>query len=105
MEWKNLKVFTNISFITAIATILVIPISLYLSPKTSDERWGSILVELTRPTFHISVFGIPLSIVSMFSKETLAKRIFALIVNLLPISLLVYGLTMEFIDEFLRTAP
>lgn len=55
--------------------------------------------------FFISLMSIPLSIVSMFSKENSAKRIFALIVNSLPISVAVYALIMEFINGFLRTAP
>ncbi|PHA02282.1 2-acyl-glycerophospho-ethanolamine acyltransferase [Bacillus pseudomycoides] len=95
MERKKLKIFTTISFFIAIATIIVIPISIYtFIPKV----FGLL-------AFLISLIGIPLSIISMFSKENLAKRIFALIVNLLPISLFIYALIMEFTDEFLRTAP
>lgn len=105
MERENLKIFTKISFFTALATIIVIPTSLYISSKTSDESVESILRVFTSLAFYVSLISIPLSIVSMFSKENLAKRIFALIVNSLPISLFVYALTMEFIDEFLRTVP
>jgi hypothetical protein len=65
----------------------------------------SMLGMLSLLVFLTSLFAIPLSIISMFSKENSAKRIFALLVNLLPISLIVYALIMEFIDEFLRTAP
>lgn len=39
----------------------------------------------------------------MFSKENLAKRIFVLFGNLLPINLLSYAIILEFIDEFLQT--
>ncbi|WP_396349969.1 2-acyl-glycerophospho-ethanolamine acyltransferase [Bacillus infantis] len=95
MERKNLKIFTKISFIIAIVTIIVIPISIY----TPIPKVIGLLV------FLISLIGIPFSIISMFSREKLAKRIFALIVNLLPISLFIYALIMEFTDEFLRTAP
>ncbi len=41
----------------------------------------------------------------MFSKEHLPKRIFALIINSLPVIIVMYGLTMEIIDEFFRAAP
>ncbi|PFE01308.1 2-acyl-glycerophospho-ethanolamine acyltransferase [Bacillus cereus] len=105
MERKNLKVFTKISFFTALTTIIVIPTSLFISSITSDESVESILSVFISLAFFTSLFGIPLSIVSMFSKENLAKRSFALIVNSLPITLFVYALIMEFIDEFLRIAP
>lgn len=105
LKRRNLKIFTEISFFTALVTIIVIPTSLYISLKTSAESMESILRVFTSLAFFASLIGIPLSIVSLFSKENLAKRIFALIVNLLPISFFVYALTMEFIDEFFRTAP
>ena len=101
MESKNLKIFTNISFYIAMVKIIVIPISLYTSDKSMDSMLGmlALLVFLT------SLFAIPLCLISMFSKENLAKRTFALLVNLLPIILIVYALVTELIDEFLRTAP
>ena len=105
MERVNLKVFTKISFYIALAVIIVIPISIFTSMITFNESYKSIIKMLGLLTFLISVIGIPLSIISMFSKENLAKRIFALIVNLLPISLYIYALIMEVMDEFLRTAP
>jgi hypothetical protein len=95
LDRKELKIFTNISFFIAIAVIIVIPLSIYTSlPK----EFGSL-------TFLLTLLGIPLSILSMFSKENLLKRIFVLIVNLLPISLFSYAVIMDFIDEILRTAP
>lgn len=105
MERENLKVFTKISYYMALATIIVIPVSLYLSSITSNNSLNSILRLFTLIAFYSSLIGIPLSIISMFSKENLAKRIFALIVNLSPISLIIYALIMEFTDEFFRTAP
>ncbi|KLV29059.1 2-acyl-glycerophospho-ethanolamine acyltransferase [Priestia megaterium] len=105
MERKGLKIFTKISFFTALATIIVIPLSLYIASKTSNQSVDSILRVFTSLAFFSSLIGIPVSIISMFSKENLAKRIFVLIINSLPISLLIYALIMEFIDEFLRTAP
>ena len=105
MARKNLKIFTKISFFTALATIMVLPLSVYILSRTSDESVESILGVFALLAFLISLIGIPLSIISMFSRENLAKRIFALIVNLLPISLFGYALITEFIDEFLRTAP
>ncbi|CAH2715954.1 hypothetical protein BACCIP111895_03138 [Neobacillus rhizosphaerae] len=105
MERKSLKIFTKISCFIAMATIIVIPISVYTLSRTSNESVDSIIGVFALLAFLISLIGIPLSIISMFSKQNLAKRIFALIVNLLPISLIVYTLIMEFIDEFLRTAP
>ncbi|CAG9611831.1 hypothetical protein BACCIP111899_01003 [Bacillus rhizoplanae] len=103
MARKNLNIFTKISFFTALATIIVLPI--YTLLRSLDDSVNYIIRVFALLTFLLSVFGIPLSIISMFSKEHLGKRIFALIVNLLPISLIVYALIMEFIDEFLRTAP
>lgn len=86
----------------ALATIIVIPFSLYLSSTTSNNNLGSILRPFALIAFYSSLVGIPLSIISMFSKENLAKRIFALIVNLTPISLIFYALIMGFTDEFFR---
>jgi len=102
---ESLEVFTKFSFFTALVTIIFIPISLYLSSITSNDSLDSILHPFTLIAFYGSVIGIPLSIISMFSKENLIKRIFVLIVNLSPLSLIVYSLIMEFIDEFLRNAP
>ncbi len=95
--------FTQISFFIAIAMIIVLP--LFLISTTLGDNVVPIIRPLLILTFLLSVFGIPLSIVSMFSKENLAKRIIALIVNLSPLGILVYGLIIEFIDEFLRTSP
>jgi hypothetical protein len=92
MERNNLKVFTTISFFIAIVTIMVIPAWLYTSVSKGIVIFA----------FLLSVAGIPLSIVSMFSKENIGKRIFALIVNLLPLSLIVYAFVMELANEFLR---
>jgi hypothetical protein len=95
MDRNKLKVFTSISFFIAIFTIVVIPVSIHASvPK------GIGII-----AFLLSVIGIPLSIVSMFSKENIAKRIFALIVNLLPLSLFTYAFVLELVDEFLLSAP
>ncbi|RFU69307.1 2-acyl-glycerophospho-ethanolamine acyltransferase [Bacillus sp. V59.32b] len=105
MVRTNLNVFTKISFYIALATISVIPISIFTSMITLNESSVSIIRMFALLAFLGSVFSIPLSIISMFSKENLAKRIFSLIVNLSPICIIVYALIMEFIDEFLRTAP
>jgi hypothetical protein len=95
MDRNNLKVFTTLSFFIAIITIVVIPVSLYTSVPKGIGTFS----------FLLSVVGIPLSIVSMFSKEKIAKRMFALFVNLLPLSLFAYAFVMELADEFLRPAP
>ncbi|WP_242691103.1 2-acyl-glycerophospho-ethanolamine acyltransferase [Cytobacillus praedii] len=105
LERKNLRVFTKISFFIAMNTIITIPISSYISSKTSNDTIESILGIFKFLTFYASVFGIPLSIVSMFSKENFARRIFSLIVNLAPISILVYAFLIEFMDEFFQTPP
>ncbi|MDF2036367.1 hypothetical protein P2R12_05085 [Cytobacillus oceanisediminis] len=55
--------------------------------------------------FSASVFAIPLSVVSMFSKENLSKRLFALAVNLLPAGLIGYALMMGIMEEFFGKAP
>lgn len=98
-------IFTKISISTALAAIIIIPPSVYVSSITTNESAESILRVFALIAFLASVFGISLSVVSMFSKENLAKRIFGLVVNVLPISLIVYALIMEFIDEFLQNAP
>ncbi|WP_144480075.1 2-acyl-glycerophospho-ethanolamine acyltransferase [Cytobacillus oceanisediminis] len=95
MKRKELKIFTTMSFFIAIAVIIVIPLSLF----TSIPR------ELGSFIFILTLVGIPFSIISMFSKESLLKRIFVLIVNLVPISLFGYAIIMDFIDEFFRLAP
>ncbi|MBT2680479.1 2-acyl-glycerophospho-ethanolamine acyltransferase [Bacillus sp. ISL-35] len=95
MDRKELKIFTNMAFFIAIAVIIVIPLSIF----TSIPR------ELGALAFILTLVGIPFSIISMFSKESLLKRIFVLIVNLVPISLFSYAIIMDFIDEFLRSAP
>ncbi|MEW5570467.1 2-acyl-glycerophospho-ethanolamine acyltransferase [Rossellomorea marisflavi] len=95
--------FTQISSYIALAMVIVLP--LFLIPTISGNHVVSIIRPLLLLTFLLSVFGIPLSIVSMFSKENLAKRMIVLMINGLPLGILVYGLMMEFIDEFLSTAP
>jgi hypothetical protein len=94
MDRNKLKVFTTISFFIAIV-IVVIPVSLYASLPKGIGTFA----------FLLSTAGIPLSIVSMFSKENIAKRMFALLINLLPLSLFAYAIVMEIANEFLRPAP
>jgi len=105
LERKSLKVFTKISFFTALATIIIMPPSIYTLSRTSYESVEPLLGSFVLLAFIVSLFGLPLSIVSMFSKENLAKRIFALIINSLPVIVVIYGLTIEFIDEFFQVAP
>ncbi|MFL8938044.1 2-acyl-glycerophospho-ethanolamine acyltransferase [Rossellomorea oryzaecorticis] len=95
MDRNKLRIFTTISFSIAIVTIVVIPVTIYAS---GPNDMGTI-------AFLLSVAGIPLSIVSMFSKENIVKRIVALIVNLMPLSLFAYAFVLELADEFLRSAP
>ncbi|ASK64091.1 2-acyl-glycerophospho-ethanolamine acyltransferase [Virgibacillus phasianinus] len=104
MGRKNLKIFTKISFFIALAVILFIIPYIYISIRL-DESVESIIRVFALLAFLASLFGIPLSIISMFSKENLAKRIFALIINLLPGSLVAYGLILEFIREFSENPP
>ncbi|WP_231579079.1 2-acyl-glycerophospho-ethanolamine acyltransferase [Rossellomorea marisflavi] len=84
---------------------MMIVLPLFLISTISGNHVVPIIRPLLQLTFLLSVFGIPLSIVSMFSKENLAKRMIVLVINGSPLGILVYGLMMEFIDEFLRTAP
>lgn len=101
MERKDLKIFTKISFFTALVTIIALSPFIFISPRISNEETGFILRffgYFSVIAYYASLFGIPLSIVSMFSKENLAKRIFALIINLLPTSFLVYFLVLEYMD-------
>ncbi|TWT13198.1 2-acyl-glycerophospho-ethanolamine acyltransferase [Planomicrobium sp. CPCC 101079] len=97
--------FTTISFYIALFTALVFPISIFLSLSTSNESAHSLLAAPVLISSLASLFALPFSIVSLFSKEHLAKRIFAILVNLLPIAIIVYGLTLEVMDEFFRPAP
>jgi uncharacterized membrane protein len=103
MKRNNLKIFTQLSFFIALAIIMVVP--LFLLSTTFGENRVPIIRPLIRLTFLLSVFGIPLSIVSMFSRENLSKRIIVFMINVSPLGILVYGLMMEFVDEFFRTAP
>lgn len=101
----ELKVFTFISFRIAIANVFIWPISLWIWSVTSSEILDCIMRVFVILAFLGSVFAIPLSIVSLFSKEQLSKRILALLLNFLPIILIGYTLMMEIIDEFLGNAP
>ncbi|WP_033542267.1 hypothetical protein [Planococcus sp. CAU13] len=94
MKRKDLKKFTQISFFIALAVMLLLPISVLFT-----------LRGLALFIFLASIFAVPLSIVSMFSKELLAIRFFALVVNFAPSLLIGYALFMEFMDEFLRSPP
>lgn len=95
---ENLNIFTKISLFTALVAVIVIPPFTYISSKVSNVSVESILQAFISIAFLASVFGIPLSIVSMFSKEKLVKRIFALVINLLPLSLIIYAFVIEFIN-------
>lgn len=94
MKREELKLFTKTSFYTAVAVIFVMPLSFVLPFK-------GVAIFI----FLASVFAMPLSIISIFSRESLAIRIFSLIVNFAPSTLIGYGLLMELIDEFLRSPP
>ncbi|MEK3854087.1 2-acyl-glycerophospho-ethanolamine acyltransferase [Cytobacillus sp. FSL H8-0458] len=105
MRRKELKVFTFISFRIAIVNVIIWLISLLILSVTSGENLDSILRVFVILAFLGSVFAIPLSIVSMFSKEQLSKRILALLINFLPMILIGYALMTEIIDEFFGNAP
>jgi hypothetical protein len=93
LERENLKILTTISFFIALVTVLMLLVTLITPAKVFAL------------TFPLTLIGIPLSIISMFSRERLAKRLFALVGNLLPVSLFTYAFIIEFIDEFYRAAP
>lgn len=94
MKRKNLKMFTQISFYIALAVVFLLPISILF-------KLNGLTVFLLLAT----VFGIPLSVVSMFSRENLAIRIFLLIVNFAPSMLFGYAIFMEVMDDLLRSPP
>jgi hypothetical protein len=102
---KELKVFTFISFRIAIANVIIWPISFLILSVTSGESLESILRLFVILGILGSVFAIPFSIVSMFSKVQLSKRILSLLNNFLPMILIGYALMMEIIDEFFGNAP
>ncbi|MGM0845688.1 MAG: 2-acyl-glycerophospho-ethanolamine acyltransferase [Bacillota bacterium] len=93
MKRQSWKIFTDVSFYIAITAIAGLIISI-----VTPLRVLFIVLILT-------MLGIPLSILSMFSREHIAKRIAALAGNLMPISLFIFAVTMDFIEEFFRTAP
>ncbi|WP_164668860.1 2-acyl-glycerophospho-ethanolamine acyltransferase [Virgibacillus doumboii] len=101
MERESLNIFTKISFFTALVTI--VSLFLYLGASAGDmESVSSYFAFLA---FYGSLFGVHLSVVSMFSKEKFIKRIFALVVNSLPICLYFFAFIMEFIRVFFETPP
>jgi len=101
---ENLKIFTKISYIIALITITLIPIIMFLTSITSEEV-EPVFEGLVMLPVVLSVLGIPLSMISMFSTENLVKRIFALILNFLPLTVIAYMFIMEIINEFTKTAP
>ena len=105
MEREKLKTFTTISLYIALVTIIVLPAWYYISASSSNNNISSILPPFPLMAFYLSLFGIPLSIISMFSHEKLVKRLFVLLVNLAPLSLIIYAVLAEFVDGFFRTAP
>ncbi len=100
MQRENLNIITQISFYIALAAIVFIPVSLFSSLIPLNDGIKSIIKIIGVLIFLFSVFGIPLSIVSMFSKENLAKRIVSLLVNVTPLSIVIYALIMEYLDKF-----
>ncbi|MGF2616251.1 hypothetical protein FZC84_00535 [Rossellomorea vietnamensis] len=88
-----MKIITDISFCIALVSIAVFMLSI-ITP-----------LKLFVIVLYLTMFGIPLSILSLFSREKMIKRLVALAGNLLPVSLVVYALVMDFMDEFTRGAP
>ena len=105
MDRTSLNLLTRISYfigwvtVTGIIVFICIEITLEENINTIDN----ILSFYVQITFLLSLFGTPLSIVSMFSKEKLGKRIFALIVNLSPVSIITWGFIAELMREFSET--
>ncbi|MGG0893043.1 2-acyl-glycerophospho-ethanolamine acyltransferase [Cytobacillus horneckiae] len=102
---KDLKIFTTISFYTALSTVFILFFVIIFSVTSAGDRVVYLFDRMAAFAFLATIFGLPLSVVSLFSKEKLSKRIFCFVGNLSPISITMYALTLEFIDEFLRTAP
>ncbi|MDG5471255.1 2-acyl-glycerophospho-ethanolamine acyltransferase [Jeotgalibacillus sp. ET6] len=100
MKRKSLAVFTNISFIAALITLSVLPLSFYALSLTTHSGLKTILSTLALIAISISIIGIPLSIVSLFSREPILKRIFSLLVNITPLTVLIAALVIEYINEF-----
>ncbi|WP_283152693.1 2-acyl-glycerophospho-ethanolamine acyltransferase [Guptibacillus hwajinpoensis] len=102
MARDSLNFFTKLSFFTGWVTIS--GVALFIANGIiSDARAsgiGSVLKYYVMFAFLCSLIGVPISIVSLFSKEKLGKRIFALIVNLSPLIVLTVGFIMEVVREF-----
>lgn len=105
MARENLKMFTTISFYIALFTAVVFPISFFLSVSTSNESAKSALAGVLVISSIASLFAVPFSIVSMFSKEKMLKRVFALIVNVVPIGIMGYGIAIEVMNGIFQTPP
>lgn len=102
MQRENFNINTHISFYIALAIIILIPAALVSAIIPLNEIVISIIRIAGGITFFLSIFGIPLSVVSLFSKENIVKRIFSLVVNASPLSIGVYALIMEMSDEFFK---
>ncbi len=105
MDRNSLNLLTRISCFIGWVTVTGIAVFIYIG-MTSDESANTIddiLRFYVLLTFFSSLLGIPLSIVSMFSKDKLGKRIFALVVKFSPVMIITWGFIMEVIREFSET--
>ncbi len=105
MDRNSLNFLTRISYFIGWVTVTGIIVLIYtgITSEESANKIDDVLRVYVFLTFLLSLFGIPLSIVSMFSKDKLGKRIFAFIVNLSPAIIIMWGFIMEVIREFSET--
>ncbi len=105
MDRNSLNLLTRISYFIGWVTVSGIIVFIYIGIASgkSANSIDDILKFYVSLTFLLSMFGIPLSIVSMFSKDKLGKRIFAFIVNLSPVMIVTWGFIIEVIREFSET--
>lgn len=105
MDRNSLNLLTRISYFIGWVTVTGIIVFIYtgITSEESANTIDDILRFYVLLTFLLSLFGIPLSIVSIFSKDKLGKRIFAFIVNLSPVIIITWGFIMEVIREFSET--
>lgn len=100
MKRENLIIFTKISFMSALIKIFVISPSVFVLSKLSGGWLEATLNIIVFIAYLLSLVGIPISVVSLFSKGHILKRCSALIGNFAPTTLSLVSLTVEDINEF-----
>lgn len=89
MKRIKLKSYTRYAFGMALLTLSIMTLFLGLYIILDADAQITLLRLSIVLTFFISFVSIPISLVSLFSIEPLSKRLFCLLVNVIPAKLLV----------------